>query len=201
MLSPFKDRNGQPLSWQVANKKIINRVYSYHTELITALLWLLSYFPSHGIRKLFLQLAGMKIGNKSFIHVGCRVYEPKNIFIGKGSIIGDHVVLDGRSKLTIGDHVDIASHVMIWNASRDIHTEEFSLKLGEVIIEDYVFIGPRVIILPGVKIGKGAVIGAGAVVTKDLPEKCLAVGIPAKVIRNRNISIFKYRLGRPRLFV
>ena len=39
------------------------------------------------------------------------------------------------------------------------------------------------IILPGVTIGKGAVIGAGSVVTKDIPPYCVAVGVPAKVIK------------------
>ena len=52
--------------------------------------------------------------------------------------------------------------------------------LAPVTIEDYAFIGPRVIILPGVKIGKGAVVAAGAVVTKDVKDYALVVGNPAK---------------------
>lgn len=53
------------------------------------------------------------------------------------------------------------------------------------IIDDDVWIGRNAIILPVVHIGKGTIIGAGAVVTKDIPPYSVAVGVPAKVIRNR----------------
>ncbi|TPX44050.1 hypothetical protein SeLEV6574_g04733, partial [Synchytrium endobioticum] len=52
-----------------------------------------------------------------------------------------------------------------------------------VTVGDDVWIGGNVVILPNVKIGEGAVIGAGAVVTKDVPPYSLAVGNPAKVIK------------------
>ena len=55
----------------------------------------------------------------------------------------------------------------------------------EVVIGDDVWIGGRVIILPGVKIGSGAVIGAGAVVTKDVPDRAVVGGNPAKIIKYR----------------
>jgi maltose O-acetyltransferase len=54
-----------------------------------------------------------------------------------------------------------------------------------VIIGNDVWIGRRVIILPGVIIGKGSVIGAGAVVSKNIPAYSVAVGNPAKVVKNR----------------
>jgi acetyltransferase-like isoleucine patch superfamily enzyme len=53
-----------------------------------------------------------------------------------------------------------------------------------VIIEDYVWIGSKVVILPGVRIGTGAVIGAGSIVTKDIPPRCVAAGNPARVLRH-----------------
>ena len=65
---------------------------------------------------------------------------------------------------------------------------------------DYVFIGPRVIILPGVKIGKGAVVAAGAVVTKDVSEFTIVGGVPAKEIGERKNKKPNYKLGRARLF-
>jgi maltose O-acetyltransferase len=58
-------------------------------------------------------------------------------------------------------------------------------EISPVTISDDVWIGMRVIILPGVTIGRGAIIGAGAVVTKDVPPYCVAVGNPARVVRNR----------------
>jgi acetyltransferase-like isoleucine patch superfamily enzyme len=52
-----------------------------------------------------------------------------------------------------------------------------------VKIGDHVWIGSRVIILPGVSIGDHAAVGAGSVVTKSIPPNCLAVGNPARVVR------------------
>ena len=54
-----------------------------------------------------------------------------------------------------------------------------------MIIGDHVWIAYRAVILPGVTIGDGCVIGAGAVVAKDLPEYSVAVGNPAKPLRDR----------------
>ena len=52
--------------------------------------------------------------------------------------------------------------------------------------------GDNVVILPGVTIGNGCVIGSNAVVTKDLPDNCIAVGIPAKVIKRYNAGLEKW---------
>ena len=52
-----------------------------------------------------------------------------------------------------------------------------------IVINDGAHIGIGSIIMPGVTIGKGAVIGAGSVVTRDIPDYCVAVGAPAKVIK------------------
>lgn len=128
------------------------------------------------------------------------MYEPHNIKIGSGTIIGDHATLDGRDLLIIGDHVDIASEVMIFNSQHDVDDAHFAPIHKPVRIEDYVFIGPRAIILPGVNIGKGAVVAAGAVVTKDVDEMSVVAGVPAKHVRTRSSDSLGYRLGRFRLF-
>lgn len=181
-------------------KKILNRLYNYWLDFQIACLWILGYVPSHVFRQTLFRGNGVKLGRKSTIHIGARFYQPKNITIGDDTIIGDHATLDGRAKLTIGNHVDIASEVMIFNSQHDINSDEFGPIEKPVKIEDYVFIGPRAIILPGVTIGKGAVVAAGAVVTKDVPEKAIVAGVPAQVIDQRQVKNFTYRLGRARLF-
>lgn len=200
MNSPFKDRQGKPLTYCQACRKICNRFYNYYLDLKISLLWLLGFIPSHCFRRCLFKCAGVKIGKKSTIHIGARFYQPKNITIGQGTIIGDNVTLDGRAKLTIGNHVDIASQVMIFNAEHDLNSQYFDPIEQEVVIKDYCFIGPRAIILPGVTIGRGAVVGAGAVVTKDVPDMTIVGGVPAKEIGKRQIKELNYRLGRPRLF-
>ena len=129
-----------------------------------------------------------------------RFYDPKNIAIGEDTHIGDHCFLDGRNKIKIGNHVDIASQVLIYNEEHNVSSEEFEATNESVEIGDYVFIGPRVIILPGVKIGKGAVVAAGAVVTKDVPDFMIVGGVPAVKIGERKNKNPNYKLGRARLF-
>ena len=77
---------------------------------------------------------------------------------------------------------------------------KFEAKIESVEIEDYVFIGPRAIILPGVRIGYGAIVAAGCVVTKNVPNFAVVGGVPGKVIGERKNKNPNYILGRPRLF-
>jgi acetyltransferase-like isoleucine patch superfamily enzyme len=156
--------------------------------------------PSHRIRKFIYRKVGVKIGKGTSLHMGTKFYDPRNIEIGYGTIVGENTVLDGRDKLIIGNNVDIASNVMIYNGEHDIYSNDFHGIFSPVIIDDYVFLGPRVIILAGVKIGKGAVVAAGAVVTKDVSPLDIVGGVPAKKIGERPNDSLGYKLGRARKF-
>ncbi len=180
--------------------KIIRRIKTILLEFEVMKLHFVGQIPSHHIRWFFYRLAGMKIGKGSTIHTGARFYNPTNIEIGEDSIIGEGAILDGRDKLIIGSHVDIATEVMIYNAEHDVRDPNFRTINAPVTIGDYVFIGPRAIILPGIKIMKGAVIGAGAVVTKDVPEYSIVGGVPARQIGERGIKDLNYKLGRAAWF-
>lgn len=196
----FKDKMGRTLNFDKALIKILRRLFSYFEDLDLFLLRIVGLIPFHTIRILFYILDGLKLEKNVHIHMGTQFFNTKNIKIGEGTIIGQNAFLDGRDKLTIGKHVDIASDVMIYNSEHDINSPAFEPTYGAVSIGDYVFIGPRVIILPGVRIGKGAVVAAGAVVTKDVPEFAVAGGVPAKVIGERANKNPNYKLGRSRLF-
>ncbi len=196
----FKDKNGNKLSLNQAARKIKTRLGYYLLEFELMILTVVGNVPLHWFRKLFYESAGIKIGRGSNLHMWTRFYEPKNIEIGEDSLIGDNCFLDGRDKLKIGNHVDIASQVLIYNEQHDVHSDDFEGVHSPVTIGDYVFIGPRAIILPGVEIAKGAIIAAGAVVTKDVPEFTIVAGIPAVKIGERKNKNPNYRLGRARLF-
>ena len=196
----FQDRMGKPLTLGQAFPKMTNRICNYWLDFELMLLRWAGHVPFHSFRKLCYTLAGMKIGSGSTLHMWASFFNPGNIRIGEGTIIGDHAFLDGRAALKIGSHVDIASSVMIYNSEHDLAKEDFGAIEEPVEIGDFCFIGPRAIILPGVKIGKGAVVGAGAVVTKDVPDFAIVGGVPAQVIGERKNKNLKYRLGRARLF-
>jgi maltose O-acetyltransferase len=194
------DKHGKVLTIGEIFDKAVGRIKNIFLEFEVFLLHLVGGVPFHCFRRFFYRLAGIKIGKGSTIHTGARFYDPKNILIGEDSIIGEGVVLDGRDNLIIGNHVDIASKVMIYNSEHDVNDESFIAKNSQVTIEDYVFIGPRVIILAGVNIGKGAIVAAAAVVTKDVPPYAIIGGVPAKIIGERRNKDLHYRLGRARWF-
>lgn len=196
----FKDRMGRELTFQQALPKIFNRFYNWWLDFELMILRWVGNVPIHFFRRFIYRLAGVKIGKGSIIHMWTNFFQPKNITIGEDTIIGDHCFLDGRAPLKIGNHVDIASQVLIYNSEHDIESIDFRAIEKPVEIGDYVFIGPRAIILPGVKIGKGVVVAAGAVVTRNIPAGKIVGGVPAEIIGKRKLKKYKYCLGRARLF-
>lgn len=189
-------------------EKIYNRLAAWKLEFITGFLWWgVGNIPSHTIRTLFYKLSGMTIGTGSTIHMMARIYDPRFITIGEDTIIGERVTLDGRRQLkdsqgglSIGNHVDVASEVMFWTSQHDTSSPTFAAIEKKSTIEDYVFIGPRSIILPGVTIGTGAIVAAGSVVTKSVEPHTIVAGVPAKKIGDRAEKNYSYKLGRARLF-
>lgn len=196
----FRDKHGRALSAQELIGKSEARFYAIFEELMLFVIHCLATIPSHTLRKFFYALIGIKIGAGSVVHRGASLYTLGKIKIGTDTIIGEKATLDGRGGLKIGNHVDIASEVMIYTSQHDLNSPFFAPVDAGVTIEDYVFIGPRAIILPGVTIGKGAAIGAGAVVTKSIPAFTVVGGVPAREIAKRELHNPNYLLGRVRLF-
>lgn len=89
-------------------------------------------------------------------------------------------------RVTIGERCLIGPHCMIMDTP--FHNVEPDRRLSSVAptpitIGDNVWLGARVIVLPGVTIGDDAVVGIGSVVTSDVPARSVAVGVPARVVR------------------
>ncbi|HWA51987.1 MAG TPA: acyltransferase [Patescibacteria group bacterium] len=181
-------------------KKIINRVKNYFWDFELMILRWTGHIPIHIVRNFIYQIFGVEIGAGSKIHMHAKFFDQRGIKIGVDTIIGDGAFMDGRAGLIIGSHVDVASEVMFYTSEHDLESETFKAREESVKIGDYVFIGPRAIILPGVTVGKGAVVAAGAVVTRDIPDFAIVGGIPAKIIGERKTHDLHYKLGRARLF-
>ncbi|HUV46705.1 MAG TPA: acyltransferase [Candidatus Bathyarchaeia archaeon] len=196
----IETKTGEKLDFKQAWPKIIARIFNCFLDFELLLLNWVGYLPFHSLRNFCYRLSGIKIGRGSTIHMWARFYQPRNISIGQDTIIGDHCFLDGRAPLRIGNHVAIASQVLIYNSEHDVNSPDFLPTEEAVNIDDYCFIGARAIILPGVKIAKGAVVAAGAVVTKDVSPLLIVGGVPARQIGERKVKKLDYKLGRARLF-
>lgn len=155
------------------------------------------FLPSYPLGRRFRRFLCSKIFNKcgNNINVEKMAYFGlgNDIEIGNNSGIGIKSKIygiGGGGRIFIGENVVMAPEVTILTL---IHNYEDSVipinqqktESSDVIIEDDVWIGYRVIILPGVKVGKGAVIGAGAVVTKNVDSYMVVGGIPARYIKKR----------------
>lgn len=170
-------------------KKLLAKLYWYLFDGRDFLTEAVGWLPSNHLRIFFWRTLGVKIGKKVSVHRGCRYYLPSRVSIENNCVILRDVLLDGRLGISIGRNVSISEEVMIFSLQHDINSPTFNEIGGQVIIEDYVFIGSRSIILPGITIGKGAVIAAGSVVTKDVEPYSVLAGVPAKKISQRNQNL------------
>ena len=106
------------------------------------------------------------------VQFGCGVMVMANVVINPGSSIGNHTIVNTG---TIVEHDCIIGDF--------VHISPAAALAGNITIQEGVHIGIGSIILPGVQIGAYSIIGAGAVVVRDIPERVVAVGVPAKPIK------------------
>lgn len=112
-----------------------------------------------------------------------------DVIIGNRSFIGVSNVIIGP--VEIADHVMTAQNVVISGMNHsyeDVHVPPTMQKVttSQIKISENVWIGANSVITSGVTIGRHSIIGAGSVVTKDIPEYCVAVGNPARLIKKYN---------------
>lgn len=143
--------------------------------------------------------------------VGCRFdcfpgKDPakKKLVFGKNVQINDHVHIVSMDSVEIGDNVLMASHVFISDNSHGsykgnendsnpmVPPTQREYATDPICIGKNTWLGEGVIVMPGVTIGDGCVIGAHSVVSKSIPGYCIAVGSPAKVIKEYDFKTCKW---------
>lgn len=112
--------------------------------------------------------------------------------------IGDNVAISCRTSIAVGRKIKLGNNVLIAGncylvgypghpldaESRALGLPETEQQIGDIILEDDVWLAAGVKVMPGVTIGKGTIVAAGSIVTKDLPSNVLAVGAPAKAVKS-----------------
>ena len=123
----------------------------------------------------------------------------KKIIFHKNVQINDYVHISAMERVTIGDNVLMASHIYISDNSHGFYKGSKQTSpsippikrhyyIAPVSIGKNVWIGEGVVIMPGVEIGEGSIIGANSTVTKSIPNYSIAVGQPAKIIKQYNFT-------------
>lgn len=144
-----------------------------------------SYHTPEEVRKLFEELTGCKIDESFNCFPPFYTDFGKNITIGKNVFFNVNCCFQDRGGIIIGDGVFIGQNVIISTLNHGFDLPDRNTTYpSKVIIGNNVWIGSGANILPGVSIGDNSIIGAGSVVIKDIPANSVAVGIPAKVIKN-----------------
>jgi acetyltransferase-like isoleucine patch superfamily enzyme len=134
--------------------------------------------------------AGSLVMKNAILHVyNFRELPHSGISIGERSLVGEACILRGQGGISIGDDVYLGTLVQLLavnhifaDTTRPISHQGITAQ--GISIADGAWIGSGAILLDGVRVGRNAVVGAGALVTKDVPDYCVAVGNPARIVRD-----------------
>jgi len=175
------------------DNSILKHRLSLHLQLYRALwsvVWTLfarpfprSYFNSWKV--MLLRLFGAQIKKNAIIYSSAKVYNPKKLIMGEGSVLGDDVDCYNVDFIRIGKNVVISQKVYLCTASHNIYDGTFKLITAEIIIDDNAWIAADSFIGMGVRIGRNAVVGARSSVFKNVEENTIVGGNPAKFLKNR----------------
>ena len=139
---------------------------------------------------------GIHIGDNVFVmhqtelHVyNFRQLPQSGIWIGDNCFIGESTIVRGQGGVHIGNSVLVAPGAKILAVNHlfgDVTQPVMAqgIEAKGIVIKDGAWIGGGAILLDGVHIGKGAIVGAGAVVTRDVPPFSVAVGSPARIVKD-----------------
>lgn len=157
-------------------KKILK--YLYRETILYGIGYFSSYFP------FFPTLMVTKVRAITWRMMGAKV--GKDVYIGYGVYLD----ISSLKRMTVEDNVLISAESLFLLHKRDMSKygeialqSNLPMREGSIRICKNVSIGMRSIILPNVTIGEGSVIGAGSLVSSDIPPYSMAVGTPAKVIK------------------
>lgn len=135
---------------------------------------------------------GVSIGEQAWLNAkDDRGDRSPTLRIGNGSYIGRFVQINAWRSVMIGRDVLIADRVFISDADHRYDDPEIPIRCqgdefsAEVSLGDGCWIGIGAVILPGVVIGRNAIVAANAVVTRSIPDRSVAGGVPARIIAQR----------------
>jgi len=156
--------------------------------LTAATLFRLSFHNWYGWRRLLLRLFGATIGKGVRIRPSVKIEIPWNLTLDDQAVVGDDAILYCLGPIHIGRRVVISQYAHLCAGTHDFDDPSFPLIKPPITIGDNCWIAADAFVGPGVTIGSGTVVGARSSVFHDLPDNVIAVGSPARAIRERSPS-------------
>jgi len=156
---------------------------------ITNRLFLNTHVPYPLFLKLtILKLYGAKIGNNIILKPKVNIKYPWFLSIGNNVWIGEKVWIDNLAQVTIHSNVCISQGAMLLCGNHNYKKTTFDLMLGEIVIEEGVWIGAQSVVCPGVTCKSHSILTVGSIAAKDLDAYSIYQGNPAKKIKDRIIE-------------
>lgn len=155
--------------------------------MTTRLLFRTSFHNWYGWRRFLLRCFGAKIGQGVRIRPSTQIEIPWNIEIDDGAVVGDWAILYSLGKIKIGKRTVVSQYAHLCAGTHDHRYSDFPLVRPPITIGDDAWIAADSFVGPGVTVGARTVVGARSNVFTDLPDGVVAVGSPAKPIREREM--------------
>ncbi|MFT4601110.1 MAG: putative colanic acid biosynthesis acetyltransferase WcaF [Arenicella sp.] len=144
--------------------------------------------PFSGLKKMVLRMFGAKIGKGVVLKQRINVKYPWKLEIGNYSWIGEDVWIDNLGEVKIGSNCCVSQGALLLCGNHNFKKEAFDLMVGEIILEDGVWVGAKGIVTAGVSCGSHSVLASGSVASKDLSPYWIYRGNPAEKTVERKIE-------------
>ena len=141
--------------------------------------------PLHTWRCLILRSFGARIGSRVAIYPSTVIWAPWNLTIDAGATIGGGAILYNVDQITVGKFAVVSQGAHLCTASHAHDSAAFELVTAPIRIEEEAWVAAEAFVGPGVTISRAAVVGARAVVVRNVDERAIVAGNPARVIGGR----------------
>ncbi len=162
----------------------VRRVLWYFVELI----FFRSAFPFSGCKVFLLKCFGARVGKGVVIKPHVCIKYPWKLRVGSFVWIGEYAWIDNLGVVTMGDHCCISQGALLLCGNHDYKKPTFDLMVGDITLEDGVWIGAKSTVCPGVTCRSHAVLAVGSVASRDLEAYGIYRGNPAEKVKIRTIE-------------
>jgi putative colanic acid biosynthesis acetyltransferase WcaF len=168
--------------WYSPKANLLKRIAWY---FVNAAFFMNPIFAFNGLKVFFLKRFGAKVGKGVIIKPSVNIKYPWMLSIGNNTWIGERVWIDNLAQVHIGNNVCISQGAFLLCGNHNYKKVAFDLEVGEIIVEDGVWIGAMAVVCPGVTCYSHAVLSVGSVATANLEKYSIYQGNPAVKVRER----------------
>jgi putative colanic acid biosynthesis acetyltransferase WcaF len=171
-------------SWYNPGGSSMKRLFWYFTNV---LFFSNPLNPISGLKVNLLRWFGAKVGKGVRINASVNIKYPWHLEIGDYTWIGEKVWIDNLTKVTIGANCCVSQGAMLLTGNHNYKKSTFDLIVGEIVLEDGVWIGAQATVCPGITCHSHSILAVGSVATRNMDAYSVYQGNPAVRVKERRI--------------